>query len=447
MPPLPSELSPLVEAELRELCADARLARAPQLVRLLRHVVTRHLAGDAPALREAAIALEVFGRDAQTYDTQADAIVRVAARRLRGHLARHYAQPRDGRRVRIVLPTGRYVPEYVVEESRASGRRASLPAAVDEVRLLVALHRPDAAGEARTRAERLVAAAPGAAQAWACLAAATEACARLQGASPALRARLREAAARASALEARDPDVLYAAALVSMRLERRFDAGAAQLALALRRAPQHIPARIAHAQALHVRGAGDRALAELDLALAYAPMGRDVRLARARHFALRGRYDDALVEWAMLAAGDAVDVLADTGPGHVQARAGHLASARAAARAALARHPERPEPLALAAEVEALDGRSAEALAADAGLAARFPSASRVSSAVLHALLRDAGATLARLNAALEADDWALPDALLDPAFAFVAGDPRFRAIARAAGVCDDALPEASPPV
>lgn len=443
MTSLPPGLSSLVQAELRELCADPRLARSPQLVRLLRHVVLRHLDGDAPALREAVIALEVFGRDAQTYDTQADAIVRVAATRLRAHLARHYAQPRAGRRVRIVLPTGRYVPEYVVETPAAVARRAGAAAAIDEVRLLLSPCSAEALGEAHARAERLVAGNPESAPAWACLAAAAEARARICGVTPALLVRLREAAERAIALDPADPDALHAAGLACMRLARRHRAAAAHFARALRRAPHHTPARLAHAQALAAVGAADRALHELDIALSYAPLGRDVRLARARHLALRQRYDEALAEWTLLAAGAAGDVLADTGPGHALARSGRLAAAREHARTALARHPGRAEPLVLAATVDVLDGRDAEARDREAVLAARFPSAGRAAAPVLHALRGDAGATLAALQAALD-DDWDLPWTLLDRCFAFIADDTRFLAVAREAGVPAVALPRST---
>lgn len=118
---VPPALRPVVREELAQLCASERLARSATLVRLLRHVVERHLQGDAAALRETTIALEVFGRDPRRYDAQVDPIVRVASRRLREQLGQHYARPGTGARLRIVLPKGRYVPEYVVRADTAPG--------------------------------------------------------------------------------------------------------------------------------------------------------------------------------------------------------------------------------------------------------------------------------------------------------------------------------------
>lgn len=102
----------LVDAELDRLMDSPALRRAPSHMRLLRYLVTRRLAGDAGALRETAIALEVFRRDPSTYDPQTDPIVRVTTRRLRERLDVHYAT-QAAPVLRIVLPKGRYAPEFV----------------------------------------------------------------------------------------------------------------------------------------------------------------------------------------------------------------------------------------------------------------------------------------------------------------------------------------------
>jgi Tfp pilus assembly protein PilF len=84
---------------------------------LLRHLVTRLLAGDTAALKESVIAVEVFGRPADRFDPVRDSIVRVEARRLRVRLAAYHAD--EGRAVplRIELPVGSYVPLLVVARS------------------------------------------------------------------------------------------------------------------------------------------------------------------------------------------------------------------------------------------------------------------------------------------------------------------------------------------
>ncbi len=95
------------------------LRRAPSHMRLLRYLVEKRIAGDAPALRETPIALEVFRRDPATYDSRRDPIVRVTVCRLRARLASHYAGCEMPPMLRIVLPKGRYAPEFVTSTGKA----------------------------------------------------------------------------------------------------------------------------------------------------------------------------------------------------------------------------------------------------------------------------------------------------------------------------------------
>lgn len=105
----------LIEEELERLAESETLRRSPRHLRLLRYLVERRVAGDDKALREAPIALEVFRRDPATFDAQADPIVRVNIGRLRERLDAHYATVITPPAVRIVLPRGRYSPEFVSE--------------------------------------------------------------------------------------------------------------------------------------------------------------------------------------------------------------------------------------------------------------------------------------------------------------------------------------------
>jgi len=106
-------LPPLIQEELARLVDSDALRRAPSHMRLLRYLVEKRLAGDDIALRETSIALEVFRRDPATYDPQIDPIVRVTTGRLRDRLAAHYALYDSPPKLRIVLPKGRYAPEFV----------------------------------------------------------------------------------------------------------------------------------------------------------------------------------------------------------------------------------------------------------------------------------------------------------------------------------------------
>lgn len=565
--PLPAALRPLVRAELERLCASRGLASAALLVRLLRHLVERHLDGDLAALRETALALEVFGRDPRTWDAQTDPIVRVTTRRLRAQLDRIYT---DGAhpQVRIRVPTGRYLPEYefrsagenvdriaVTSPRNATGDRAldascatfardlgerlaragvpggladaahpadwelestltfertaagsearwtlrlvragdraiawtgsrsaplaerdraaaevvdaavaqiaamralpdpvgdaEAPAAdaarrelIDAARLLLWQQSPSDAGDAQWRAERATERFPDAADAWAILALALFARMRANaGRDPALRARFAAAALRAHGLDGGNADVLHARALAWLHVEHRPADAVRALGRALRVAPNHLPARVAHADALRLIGAGDRALAELEVALASAPLAPCIRAARARQLEALGRFDEAREEWSLLRVAGEGAVTLDLGLGRLEARAGRYERARGHARAAAQRQPERPEPLALLALIEAAAGERAAAHALDAELARRFPAQGRTTRGLVAARLGDCASAVAHLRAAFDDGDPALLDALVDPDCAPIAGDPAFVALLRDTGLADRAAP------
>lgn len=103
----------LIRSELERLLASDFLRRSPSHLRLLRYLVERRLANDTGALREMAIGVEVFQRNPSTYDPKSDPIVRVNVSRLRERLVKHYAMFEAPPQVRIDLPKGRYVPEFV----------------------------------------------------------------------------------------------------------------------------------------------------------------------------------------------------------------------------------------------------------------------------------------------------------------------------------------------
>jgi TolB-like protein len=105
----------MIEEELERLAASDALRRAPSHRRLLRYLVAKRIAGDDAAMRETAIALDVFRRDPATYDPQVDPIVRVNIGRLRERLQMHYANFDTPPKLRIVLPKGRYAPEFIAD--------------------------------------------------------------------------------------------------------------------------------------------------------------------------------------------------------------------------------------------------------------------------------------------------------------------------------------------
>lgn len=106
-----------VRAELERILASKGFAQAGRLSRLLRFVVDKTLADQADQLKEYAVGVEVFDRDAN-YDPRLDSIVRVEAGRLRARLDEYYNGAGANSVVRITLPRGGYVVQI---ETRAAG--------------------------------------------------------------------------------------------------------------------------------------------------------------------------------------------------------------------------------------------------------------------------------------------------------------------------------------
>lgn len=77
----------------------------------LRYVATKALDGAADTLKERTLAVEVFGRHADS-DLSDDSIVRVGAREVRKRLAQYYVGEGAHDQVRIDLPAGSYVPLF-----------------------------------------------------------------------------------------------------------------------------------------------------------------------------------------------------------------------------------------------------------------------------------------------------------------------------------------------
>lgn len=107
------------EAEIREVLArivsSPAFQRSPQLIDFLEYVVDAKLSGDAARIKAYNIAVDVFGRPTD-FDPQSDSSVRVQAGRLRALLTEFNAVHADELTVRINLPRGRYVPEFVLTE-------------------------------------------------------------------------------------------------------------------------------------------------------------------------------------------------------------------------------------------------------------------------------------------------------------------------------------------
>jgi hypothetical protein len=105
--PSPDEVREQVDRILR----SPALRASPRRRAFLRYVVEETLAGRAAALKGTAVAQAVFGRD-DTFDQQADPVVRIEARRLRRDLDGYYIDAGSIDPLRITIPKGGYVPHF-----------------------------------------------------------------------------------------------------------------------------------------------------------------------------------------------------------------------------------------------------------------------------------------------------------------------------------------------
>lgn len=116
-----------IKLALERVLAWPEIARSPQLRRFLDYIVQRSLEGQGQSIKAYSIAVDVFGRPAD-FDPQTDPIVRVQARRLRGLLEQYYSGPGADDPLRIQLPVGRYVPDFVVATAPGEPESAAAPA-------------------------------------------------------------------------------------------------------------------------------------------------------------------------------------------------------------------------------------------------------------------------------------------------------------------------------
>ncbi|HVP00335.1 MAG TPA: malectin domain-containing carbohydrate-binding protein [Bryobacteraceae bacterium] len=103
------------KAELEAVFASGIFNRAPGLAHMLTYVCAKYFEGQADQVKEYNIAVEALGRPAD-FDQKRDSIVRVEAHRLRKRLSEYYEQEGSSHRIRIVLPSGQYVPQFVEAE-------------------------------------------------------------------------------------------------------------------------------------------------------------------------------------------------------------------------------------------------------------------------------------------------------------------------------------------
>ena len=115
------------KAELDAVIASGIFAKAPSLALLLDYVCTKYFDGQANQVKEYNIAVEALGRP-PTFDPKQDSIVRVEAFRLRKRLKQYYENQGADSHLRIVIPSGQYVPQFL-----ENGAHLDLPDAGPEL--------------------------------------------------------------------------------------------------------------------------------------------------------------------------------------------------------------------------------------------------------------------------------------------------------------------------
>ena len=100
------------KAELAAVIASGIFAKAPSLALLLDYVCTKYFEGQANQIKEYNIAVEALGRP-PSFEPRQDSIVRVEAFRLRKRLKQYYENEGADRHLRIVIPSGQYVPQFL----------------------------------------------------------------------------------------------------------------------------------------------------------------------------------------------------------------------------------------------------------------------------------------------------------------------------------------------
>lgn len=101
-----------IRRQLQQIMASPVFHGSKRCQQFLEYVCVKSLAGEAGALKERTVAVEVFGRPPHI-DLGEDTIVRVGAREVRKRLAQYYVTPEGAvSEIRIDLPSGSYAPEF-----------------------------------------------------------------------------------------------------------------------------------------------------------------------------------------------------------------------------------------------------------------------------------------------------------------------------------------------
>src|SRR5271163_885588 len=142
---LPFDSTLLLESkkELERVLHHPTISRSLNLVRFLSFICNKHFDGEGKEIRERMVAVEALGRKESTFDSHADPIVRVTARDLRKKLREYYENEGRDYPIQIVLPKGRYIPQFVRNQTELTSVLPIVePATEDEEALSVLYAEP-----------------------------------------------------------------------------------------------------------------------------------------------------------------------------------------------------------------------------------------------------------------------------------------------------------------
>ncbi|MEE4376511.1 MAG: hypothetical protein V2J55_03235 [Candidatus Competibacteraceae bacterium] len=108
-----------IHGQLARLGANRDFKASERLRNLLQYLCERTLEGQQKYLTQRHLAQEVFGKNDQ-FDPELDAIVRIEIGKLRRALDLYYATVRQGDEVRIKIPKGSYVPQFIYQRNASS---------------------------------------------------------------------------------------------------------------------------------------------------------------------------------------------------------------------------------------------------------------------------------------------------------------------------------------
>ena len=103
----------VIQDALQRVLASRDFVNSERKRRFLKFVVQETLAGRADRIKAYSIALDAFDRD-PSFNPGADPVVRIEAGRLRRCLEHYYLGEGAADRIRITIPKGGYVPQFIV---------------------------------------------------------------------------------------------------------------------------------------------------------------------------------------------------------------------------------------------------------------------------------------------------------------------------------------------